>query len=74
MIISWYTQSISLYRTTSGPDYFDPIRRRNLLTENMLFLGYNCIFMPNLLEYEYVHIDSDFILIEFIILHYKCDT
>ena len=25
--------------------------------------------MLNLLEYEYVHIDSDFILIEFTILH-----
>ena len=30
--------------------------------------------MRNLLEYEYVHIDSDFILIGFTILHYKCDN
>ena len=29
--------------------------------------------MRNFLEYEYVHIDSDFILIGFTILHYKCD-
>ena len=28
--------------------------------------------MRNLPEYEYVHIDSDFILIGFTILHYKC--
>ena len=37
-------QSTPLNRVTSGPGYFDPIKRRNLLTENMLFLGYNCIF------------------------------
>ena len=30
-------------------------------------------FMRNLLEYEYVHKDSDLILIGFTILHYKCD-
>ena len=39
-----YIQSTPLNRVTSGPGYFDPIKRRNLLTENMLFLGYNCIF------------------------------
>ena len=30
-------QSTPLNRATSGPVYFDPIKRRNLLTENMLF-------------------------------------
>ena len=29
--------------------------------------------MRNLLEYAYIHIDSDFILIGFTILYYKCD-
>ena len=56
-----YIQSTPLNRVTSGPGYFDPIKRRNLLTENMLFLGYNCIFIRMLLEYE--HIDSGFIII-----------
>ena len=29
-------QSTPLNRVTSGPGYFDPIKRRNLLTENIL--------------------------------------
>ena len=39
-----HIQSTPLNRATSGPGYFDPIKQRNLLTENMLFLEYNCIF------------------------------
>ena len=30
-------QSTPLNRATSGPGYFDPIKRRNLLPENMQF-------------------------------------
>ena len=65
-------QSTPLNRVTSGPGYFDPVKRRNLLTENMLFLGYNCIFIRMLLEYE--HIDSGFIIIRLTIVHNMCDT